>query len=87
MMRSMAPQVMAIDELGGEEDAQALLHVIRCGITILVTIHGDSIEEIREKRFLKEYMEEEIFQRYIVLSRDMEQFRVKEILNGEFQIC
>ena len=87
MMRAMAPQVMAVDEIGGWEDAEALLQVIRCGITILVTIHGNSIEEIKGKKFLQEFLQERIFQRYVILARKGDHFTVTHIYDGELQEC
>lgn len=69
LIRSMAPKAVAIDELGSGEDITALKKVIHCGCKVLVTIHGDSLEELRHKRELKELFSEEIFQRFIVISK------------------
>lgn len=66
-IRSMSPCVMAVDELGTREDIRALFSVIRTGCSILATIHGDSIDSLAEKSFLKEVMDEKVFSRYIVI--------------------
>lgn len=70
LIRSMSPKVVAIDELGTIEDVKALKKVIHCGCQVLVTIHGESLEEIQQKSFLKELLTERCFQRYVVLKRD-----------------
>ena len=87
LLRSMSPQVMAIDELGGMDDVEALYHVINSGCSILVTIHGEDIEEIKRKKFLKDIMEDKIFQRYIILNKENNRYCIKNILNEEFLKC
>ena len=67
LLRSMAPDVIAVDEIGTKEDMQAICQVANCGCKILATIHGTSIEEIRDKPFLKEIIGLNIFQRFLVL--------------------
>lgn len=70
VIRSMAPQIIAIDELGTMEDIRALFAVIRSGCRILATIHGDGVADLKEKSFLNEVMKEKIFERYVVLHKD-----------------
>jgi len=68
MLRSMAPQVMAVDEIGTREDACALREVFKCGCRILATVHGGRIQDIMQKPILKELTEEGMFSRYVVLT-------------------
>ena len=70
MIRSMSPQVLAVDEIGPSQDVDAISHAMRCGVTILATAHADSLEELKEKAGLKELYESRSFKRYIVLERD-----------------
>lgn len=46
LIRSMSPVVVAVDELGKEEDFKAVESVIHCGCRLIATAHGDSMEEI-----------------------------------------
>lgn len=85
LLRSMAPQVMAIDELGGTEDIKALQHVLQSGCCVLVTIHGENMEELRQKKNLAEIFENHVFQRYVFLECREHQYKIKMILNGELQ--
>lgn len=83
-IRSMAPQVMAVDEMGTAEDIKALFSVIRTGCSILATMHGDSIDSLVQKSFLKEVMDEKVFSRYIVINN---RHREMVILDGDLQKC
>lgn len=68
MIRSMSPSVLAVDEIGQREDVEALAYVMNCGCHILATVHGASIEDIRNKPVLRKLVEEKLFKRLIVLS-------------------
>ena len=83
-IRSMAPQVMAVDELGTAEDIKALFSVIRSGCSILATMHGDSIDSLCNKNFLKEVMDEKVFSRYIVIKN---RHHETEIWDGDLNRC
>lgn len=83
-IRAMGPQVIAVDELGTSEDIQALFSVIRSGCSILATMHGDSVDSLREKSFLRRVMEEKIFQRYIVIRNNRHEL---DVYNGELVKC
>ena len=67
LIRSMAPEVVAVDETGGENDLEALRYVMNCGCRILATVHGNSMEDIRGKTGLVLFLQEKRFERYVVL--------------------
>ena len=83
-IRSMAPQVMAVDELGTAEDIQALFSVIRSGCSILATMHGDSLSSLCNKNFLREVMDEKVFSRYIVIKN---RYHETEVWDGDMKKC
>ena len=68
MLRSMGPQILAVDEVGTRADLEALLYGMNCGCKILATAHGTSIGDIRRKPVLKDMARERLFSRYVVLS-------------------
>lgn len=67
LIRSMAPAVIAVDELGSYSDIHAIESVIHCGCKLIATVHGNSFEDIKKKPLFCDLMKERIFQRYIVL--------------------
>lgn len=69
MIRSMGPEVLAVDEIGTREDLRALRDAMRSGVKILVTVHGDSLEDVQKKPVLRDMVKERMFGRYVVLGR------------------
>jgi len=69
MIRSMSPDVLIVDEIGKEDDANALMEAIYAGVTIICTIHGASLEEIRRKPTLQLLFQHNVFQRIIILKK------------------
>lgn len=76
LMRSMAPCVVAVDEIGSCEDMKALSQILKCGSSVLATMHGNSMEDIHKFMHMerdgdsgREYRPELIFDRYIFLEK------------------
>ncbi|MCD8218349.1 MAG: stage III sporulation protein AA, partial [Clostridiales bacterium] len=44
LVRSMSPEVLAVDEIGGQADMDALRYAVRCGCRILATIHSRDVQ-------------------------------------------
>ena len=83
LVRSMAPNVIAVDEIGKKEDVDAMLYSAYCGCTLMATIHGKDMEELKKVPYVGEMMERKVFKRYVVLSEQGKAGTVKEILNEE----
>ena len=67
LIRSMSPQILAVDELGSEEDCQAVEEALHCGCRILGTMHLGEIGELRKKAYLSQWMEKGFFERFLFL--------------------
>lgn len=67
LIRSMAPQVVAVDELGDYGDIHAIESVVHCGCKLLATVHGNSLTDLKRKPLFGRLMEEKIFEKYLVL--------------------
>lgn len=70
MLRSMAPSVLAVDEIGGMDDAEALLEASGCGCAILATAHGDTLTQLFQKEIFRRLKQDRVFDRYIQLDRE-----------------
>ena len=69
LIRSMSPSVVAVDELGREEDFRAVEAVIHCGCKLIATAHGNSLEDVLAQPFFQKLVEERVFERYILLGK------------------
>lgn len=88
LVRTFAPRVIAIDEIGKSADAEAIFHAGVCGCSILATIHGSSIEDIQHKSEMERIFQSELIDRFVVLSMDEKMVRYFEIYDRKGnQIC
>lgn len=69
LIRTMSPRVIAVDEIGSREDLEAMEYVMNCGCKLIATVHGNSVEDIKQKPILRKLVQERIFERYIVLNQ------------------
>ena len=76
LIRSMGPEVIAVDEIGTEEDVHAVEYAMHCGCRLIATVHGQSVEELKRKPVFERLIQEKRFERYILLGN---QTRVGEI--------
>jgi stage III sporulation protein AA len=75
LVRSMSPQIIAVDELGGEADMKAVNEAISAGCKVIATIHAGSIEDVR-------YLST-VFECYVELTRSKDGRRLVNIYEGE----
>ncbi len=67
VLRSMAPQVIAVDELGGSEDYEAIRQAFYLGCKLLATVHGTEYETLSANPYLKELLRPNGFERILFL--------------------
>lgn len=92
LMRSMAPSVVAVDEIGGYEDMRAVYQVLQCGSSVLATMHGNSMEDVERHMNAGFALVEggrmtfrpaDFFERYIFLEKKKEGCRIREIVDRQ----
>ena len=69
-LRSMSPDIVITDEIGENGDAEAIQHLITCGVGVIASVHGASLDEVRKNPRLSTLLQGKYFQRYIVLSKE-----------------
>ena len=90
MIRSMSPTVLITDEIGLEEDLEALKQVLNAGVKIVTSIHGYGREDIIKKPILDQIFLQKLFERIIVLGKSKGTGTVEEVFdvwNGEILCC
>ncbi len=67
LIRSMSPQVIAVDEIGTSEDIRAIEYAMQCGCKLIASVHGLDMDEATKKPVLGELIRRRMFERYVVL--------------------
>ena len=70
LVRTMAPQVIAVDEIGTAEEIHAIEYAMQCGCKMIVSVHGKDMEEARAKPILGNLIRNKRFERYVVLKNE-----------------
>lgn len=56
-LRSLSPQVIITDELGGDRDLEAVRRALNCGVSVLASMHAGSIAQLARKKEAREIRE------------------------------
>lgn len=83
MLRSMSPEVIAVDELGSYEDFAIVDEIMNSGIGVLGTIHAVSLEEVWEKMRRNRIESGGHFERYIFLKKRGNGKRTVQVLDED----
>lgn len=86
VIRTMSPQVVAVDELGSKEDAQAAAYAVHCGCSIIGSVHAQDMEELAQKPVLQEMAAQACFERYLVIGRRDDGERVYRLYDGKQEL-
>lgn len=68
LLRAMSPNLIVTDEIGSEKEIKALYTALNGGVSLITTVHGNSIEDIRERKELSKLLDKELFKKVIILS-------------------
>lgn len=66
-IRSMAPKVIAADEIGNKRDSEAIKYAMCCGVKGIFTAHGASLEELEKNPEISDLLENKIFEKIICI--------------------
>ena len=66
-LRSMSPEVIFTDEIGNGKDLDSINEVINSGVAVIATAHGTSMEELCERLFFRQLLENGMMDRILLL--------------------
>ncbi|WP_110111285.1 stage III sporulation protein AA [Bacillus sp. CGMCC 1.16541] len=81
MIRSMSPDVIIVDEIGRQEDCDAVVEAVNAGVRVVMTVHGYDIEDLKRRPTLSGLLQLGVFKRFIVLSNENGPGTIKSIYN------
>ncbi|MBP2634173.1 MAG: stage sporulation protein [Firmicutes bacterium] len=85
LIRSMAPEVVATDEIGRAEDVAAIQEAIHAGVSVITTVHSRTIHDLYERPYIGELVKHKTFDRYIILSNRLGPGTIEEIYNANHE--
>ena len=67
LIRSMAPEVIACDEIGSKEDVEAIKEALISGVKGIFTMHGRTLEDIKKNKGINELIENKQIEKIIFI--------------------
>lgn len=67
--RTLSPQVMICDEIGTDEEAEAILSVQNCGVPLIASAHAGTFEELLRRPNIKKLVSAYIFRLAVGIQR------------------
>ncbi|MDD2960202.1 MAG: stage III sporulation protein AA [Lachnospiraceae bacterium] len=81
LIRSMSPDIIAVDEIGDYRDVEAIEAVFHCGCKLLATVHGSSMEDVKRKPLLNRMVQSHSFERYVILDHEQQVGHIQNIFD------
>lgn len=78
LLRTMNPQWIALDEITAPEDVMVMEQASYCGVKLLATAHGETIEDLSCRSLYKKLMEIGVFKQVVLLRQD-KSYSVQEV--------
>ena len=68
LIRSMAPEIIACDEIGSKEDVEAIQNAVISGVKGIFTMHGKNLDDIKENQGINYLIKTKQIEKIIFLS-------------------
>ena len=86
-LRSLSPEVIVCDELGGEADAAALESGLHAGVSFAATVHAGSTEEAMHRPVVRRLLERGAFDWLAQLGDGYQVEEIRNMNKGEYAAC
>ena len=85
LLRSMSPQVIAVDELGAKDDFEAVTRAFHSGCRLIGTVHGENIESLQRICGFYNWSGKGEIGRFVVLEKKAEGRRRMQVYNSRME--
>jgi stage III sporulation protein AA len=66
-VRTLSPQVILCDEIGGEPEVSGMLDGVNCGVKMIATAHAATIAELKGRKQIRRLLEYGVFDQIVRL--------------------
>lgn len=70
LLRTMGPDSIAVDEITAQSDCESLIQANNCGVALLATAHGTSLEDLRRRAVYAPLVKNHIFDHIVLMHPD-----------------
>lgn len=85
-LRVMGHDVVITDEISGKADCEAVGDLCGCGVAVVASAHGSSLQDVLKRKPLGPFLTAKPFDRYLILSKRNGVGAIEAIYDGEFRV-
>lgn len=67
LIRTMGPSCVAVDEITEAEDCNAIIRSCGCGVRILATAHGSSVDDLKQRPIYRRLLKNNVFETVLIM--------------------
>ena len=84
LLRSMSPDVIAVDEIGRQDELEVITDIVNAGVKIICTAHGAGVADLKARRVFGELLGSGAFKRFILLEHKPRPGQIQGIYDENF---
>jgi stage III sporulation protein AA len=85
-LRGLSPQVIVTDEIGREEDIDAIMEASYGGVCVIASVHARDYEELKSRPVMNRMIKNRVSERYILLSARDGAGTLESVADKDFHI-
>lgn len=86
-IRSLAPHVLVTDEIGHQEDIEAIQACVNAGVAVITSVHARNLDEVQKRPVFRELLAAHAFENMIVLSRRYGPGTIEQVVRWDELCC
>lgn len=70
LLKTMGPEVIATDEITGEDDCRGLLQAAWCGVKLLATAHATDLTDLYQRQIYRPLLDGGLFDAFVIMGEN-----------------
>ena len=80
-VRTLSPDIIVLDEIGGDEESRVLLSAMNSGVDFIATAHGSSFEDVMRRPNIKTLINAGVFKKAVILEGKNAPCKIKGVIS------